>query len=260
MEALKGQLTILAISHNRAMVQAADHVYQMSGGRADYWTPRVSQTSPSSLRTAATARCKSDSAGTRAVTRTSSSQAAQPASRSCLCTSVISRLRGATTSAAESVQTRRPGESPAVFIMGIAHAPQIEHLTGLPVAQASDSMAILSPVTIKRSAQASMPMIGVGRILALPAIEIAGHVDGSLQRLHRRCAGARTGGDQQRATLRPRQLGGLPAQPRCRLRAQCKGPLSPPTITAKRGRGSSAKVGSHSAAPAPGAALSHCAG
>ena len=30
MEALKGQLTILAISHNRAMVQAADHVYQLS--------------------------------------------------------------------------------------------------------------------------------------------------------------------------------------------------------------------------------------
>jgi len=34
MEALKGQLTILAISHNRAMVRAADHVYQMTGGRA----------------------------------------------------------------------------------------------------------------------------------------------------------------------------------------------------------------------------------
>ena len=34
MEALKGQLTILAISHNRAMVQAADHVYQMSNGKA----------------------------------------------------------------------------------------------------------------------------------------------------------------------------------------------------------------------------------
>lgn len=34
MESLKGQLTILAISHNRAMVQAADHVYQLSDGRA----------------------------------------------------------------------------------------------------------------------------------------------------------------------------------------------------------------------------------
>ena len=34
MEALKGQLTILAISHNRAMVQAADHVYQLSKGSA----------------------------------------------------------------------------------------------------------------------------------------------------------------------------------------------------------------------------------
>ncbi|MEH6634729.1 MAG: ABC transporter ATP-binding protein [Halioglobus sp.] len=34
MEALKGQLTILAISHNRAMVQAADYVYQMSNGTA----------------------------------------------------------------------------------------------------------------------------------------------------------------------------------------------------------------------------------
>jgi ATP-binding cassette, subfamily C, bacterial len=34
MESLKGQLTILAISHNRAMVQAADHVYQMGDGRA----------------------------------------------------------------------------------------------------------------------------------------------------------------------------------------------------------------------------------
>jgi ATP-binding cassette subfamily C protein len=30
METLKGQLTILAISHNRAMVQAADRVYQLS--------------------------------------------------------------------------------------------------------------------------------------------------------------------------------------------------------------------------------------
>jgi ATP-binding cassette subfamily C protein len=34
MEGLKGQLTILAISHNRAMVQAADHVYQLSKGSA----------------------------------------------------------------------------------------------------------------------------------------------------------------------------------------------------------------------------------
>jgi ATP-binding cassette subfamily C protein len=35
MESLKGQLTILAISHNRAMVQAADHVYQLADGRAE---------------------------------------------------------------------------------------------------------------------------------------------------------------------------------------------------------------------------------
>ncbi len=34
MEGLKGQLTILAISHNRAMVQAADYVYQMDAGSA----------------------------------------------------------------------------------------------------------------------------------------------------------------------------------------------------------------------------------
>lgn len=34
MESLKGQLTILAISHNRAMVQAADHVYRLSDGVA----------------------------------------------------------------------------------------------------------------------------------------------------------------------------------------------------------------------------------
>jgi ATP-binding cassette subfamily C protein len=34
MEHLKGQLTILAISHNRAMVQAADYVYQMEAGGA----------------------------------------------------------------------------------------------------------------------------------------------------------------------------------------------------------------------------------
>ena len=33
METLKGQLTILAISHNRAMVQAADRVYQLENGR-----------------------------------------------------------------------------------------------------------------------------------------------------------------------------------------------------------------------------------
>ncbi|MEZ5503517.1 MAG: ABC transporter ATP-binding protein [Halioglobus sp.] len=34
MEALKGQLTILAISHNRALVKAADQVYQMTSGGA----------------------------------------------------------------------------------------------------------------------------------------------------------------------------------------------------------------------------------
>ncbi|GAB5450867.1 MAG: ABC transporter ATP-binding protein [Halioglobus sp.] len=34
MEKLKGQLTILAISHNRAMVQAADRVYELSPGGA----------------------------------------------------------------------------------------------------------------------------------------------------------------------------------------------------------------------------------
>ena len=34
MESLKGQLTILAISHNRALVQAADRVYKMQGGGA----------------------------------------------------------------------------------------------------------------------------------------------------------------------------------------------------------------------------------
>ena len=34
MDSLKGQLTILAISHNRAMVQAADRVYQLSDGSA----------------------------------------------------------------------------------------------------------------------------------------------------------------------------------------------------------------------------------
>jgi ATP-binding cassette subfamily C protein len=35
MESLKGQLTILAISHNRALVEAADHVYRMTGGAAE---------------------------------------------------------------------------------------------------------------------------------------------------------------------------------------------------------------------------------
>ncbi|NQX88764.1 MAG: ABC transporter ATP-binding protein [Halioglobus sp.] len=35
MESLKGQLTILAISHNRAMVSAADHVYRMTGHAAE---------------------------------------------------------------------------------------------------------------------------------------------------------------------------------------------------------------------------------
>jgi len=35
MEALKGQLTILAISHNRALVQAADYVYRMKAGSAE---------------------------------------------------------------------------------------------------------------------------------------------------------------------------------------------------------------------------------
>jgi ATP-binding cassette subfamily C protein len=34
LEALKGQLTILAISHNQAMVAGADRVYEMSGGHA----------------------------------------------------------------------------------------------------------------------------------------------------------------------------------------------------------------------------------
>ena len=34
METLKGRLTILAISHNRALVQAADYVYQMHDGSA----------------------------------------------------------------------------------------------------------------------------------------------------------------------------------------------------------------------------------
>lgn len=34
MESLKGQLTILAISHNRAMIQAADQIYQLVDGRA----------------------------------------------------------------------------------------------------------------------------------------------------------------------------------------------------------------------------------
>jgi len=34
LESLKGELTMLAISHNRALVDAADRVYQMVGGRA----------------------------------------------------------------------------------------------------------------------------------------------------------------------------------------------------------------------------------
>ena len=34
MENLKGQLTILAISHNRALLEAADQVYQMQDGAA----------------------------------------------------------------------------------------------------------------------------------------------------------------------------------------------------------------------------------
>ena len=63
MEALKGQLTILAISHNRAMVQAADYVYQMEGGARDCWTTGASQTSPSNCAPPLTARCRSDSAG-----------------------------------------------------------------------------------------------------------------------------------------------------------------------------------------------------
>lgn len=36
MKSLKGQLTILAISHNRAMVEAADHVYNLSGGTVQH--------------------------------------------------------------------------------------------------------------------------------------------------------------------------------------------------------------------------------
>jgi ATP-binding cassette subfamily C protein len=35
MEALKGRLTILAISHNRAMIEAADRVYELRNGRAE---------------------------------------------------------------------------------------------------------------------------------------------------------------------------------------------------------------------------------
>ena len=35
MERLKGRLTLLAISHNRAMIDAADRVYQLHGGRAE---------------------------------------------------------------------------------------------------------------------------------------------------------------------------------------------------------------------------------
>ena len=34
MESIKGHLTILAISHNRSMIQAADHVYQLTNGDA----------------------------------------------------------------------------------------------------------------------------------------------------------------------------------------------------------------------------------
>jgi len=42
MESLKGQLTILAISHNRAMVAAADHVYRMTGSAAERLDERES--------------------------------------------------------------------------------------------------------------------------------------------------------------------------------------------------------------------------
>ena len=41
LQELKGQLTILAISHNRAMVDAADAVYQMAGGSAVLLEARV---------------------------------------------------------------------------------------------------------------------------------------------------------------------------------------------------------------------------
>ena len=41
MESLKGQLTILAISHNRALVQAADRVYKMQGGGARLQDPEA---------------------------------------------------------------------------------------------------------------------------------------------------------------------------------------------------------------------------
>ena len=34
MEALKGRITLLAISHNRGMVEAADRVYRLRDGRA----------------------------------------------------------------------------------------------------------------------------------------------------------------------------------------------------------------------------------
>jgi ATP-binding cassette subfamily C protein len=44
MEALRGQLTILAISHNRAMVEAADRVYQLAAGGAQLLdTPALSR-------------------------------------------------------------------------------------------------------------------------------------------------------------------------------------------------------------------------
>jgi len=44
MQSLKGQLTILAISHNRAMVEAADHVYRMTGSAAERLDERESST------------------------------------------------------------------------------------------------------------------------------------------------------------------------------------------------------------------------
>jgi ATP-binding cassette subfamily C protein len=39
MEQLKGRLTILAISHNRAMIDAADRVYRLQDGRAELGLP-----------------------------------------------------------------------------------------------------------------------------------------------------------------------------------------------------------------------------
>jgi len=44
MQSLKGQLTILAISHNRAMVEAADYVYRMTGSAAVQLDERESST------------------------------------------------------------------------------------------------------------------------------------------------------------------------------------------------------------------------